>query len=43
MERYKLKKLVEGKEQCHVEISNRLAALVDLGAEVDTTRAWETI
>jgi hypothetical protein len=47
MERFNLKTLnkVEGKEQYHVEISNRFAALEDLDAEVDITsnRAWETI
>jgi hypothetical protein len=36
--RFNLKKLkeVEGKEQCCVEVSNRLAALDNLGTEVDT-------
>jgi hypothetical protein len=45
MERFNLKKLyeVEGKEQYHVEISNRFAVLGNLGTEVDVTRAWETI
>jgi exonuclease III len=45
MERFTLKKLneVEGREQHHVEISNRSAALEDFDTEVDTNRAWETI
>jgi hypothetical protein len=45
MERFNLKKLnvVEGKEQYHVEVSNRFAALEDLDAEVEISSAWETI
>jgi hypothetical protein len=45
MERFNLKKLnmVERKEQYHVEISNRFAALENLDAEVDINSAWETI
>jgi hypothetical protein len=45
MERFSLKKLneVKGKEQYHVEISNRFAALENLDIEVDSNRAWETI
>jgi hypothetical protein len=45
MERFNLKKLndVEGKEQFHVEVSNRFAALEDLDTEVETNSAWETI
>jgi hypothetical protein len=45
MERLNLKKLnaVEDKEQYHVEISNRFAALENLCSEVDINRAWETI
>jgi hypothetical protein len=48
MERFNLKKLneVEGKEQFHIKISNRLAALENLDlldAEVYINRAWETI
>jgi hypothetical protein len=45
MERFNLKKLnqVEGKEQFHVEVSNRFAALEDLDAEVKINSAWETI
>jgi hypothetical protein len=45
MERFNLKKLneVEGKEQYRVEISNRLAAFVNLDTEVDINRGWETI
>jgi hypothetical protein len=37
MERFSLKKLneVEGKEQFHVEVSNRFAALEDLDKEVE--------
>jgi hypothetical protein len=42
MERFNLKKLneVEGKEQYHVEISNRFAAL---DTDVDVNKAWEII
>jgi hypothetical protein len=45
MERFNLKKLkeVEGKGQYRVEISNGLAALEKLYAEVDINRALETI
>jgi hypothetical protein len=45
MERFTLKKLneVEGKEQYHVEVSNRFTALEDLGTEVNINSAWETI
>jgi hypothetical protein len=45
MERFNLKKLneVEGKEQYHAEISNRLIALTNLDAEVGINKAWETI
>jgi hypothetical protein len=32
----------EGKEQCHVEVSNRFAALEDFDAKVDINSAWET-
>jgi hypothetical protein len=41
MERLNLKKLneVNGKEQYHIEISNRFAALEILDAEVDIIRA----
>jgi hypothetical protein len=44
MERFNLKKLKKlgGKEQYHVEISNRFAALENFNAEVDTNRAWDT-
>jgi hypothetical protein len=40
-----LKKLneIEGKEQYHVEISNRFASLENLDDEVDINRAWVTI
>jgi hypothetical protein len=45
MERFNLKKLnkIEGKEQYHVEVSNRFAALQDLDTEVKINSAWETI
>jgi hypothetical protein len=45
MERFNLKKLneVEGKEQFHVELSNRFAALEDLDAEVEINSVWEMI
>jgi hypothetical protein len=45
MERFNLKKLNEvgAKEQFHVEISNRFAALEDLDAEVEINSASETI
>jgi hypothetical protein len=40
-DRFILKKLnkVEGKEQYHIEVSNKLAALEDLDAEVHINRA----
>jgi hypothetical protein len=43
IERFNLKKLneVEGKEQYHVEVSNRFAALEDLDTEVKINSAWE--
>jgi hypothetical protein len=45
MERFNLEKLNEakGKEQYHVEVSNRFAALEDLAAEVEINSAWEMI
>jgi hypothetical protein len=45
MERLNLKKLneVEGKEQYHIEVSNRFAALEDLDTEVEINSVWETI
>jgi hypothetical protein len=45
MERFNLKKLnvVEGKEQVHVEVSNRFEALENSDAEVEINSAWETI
>jgi hypothetical protein len=45
MERFSLNQLneVEGKEQYHVDISNRFAPLENLDAEVDIDRAFETI
>jgi hypothetical protein len=44
-ERFNLKTLnnVEGKEQFHVEVSNRFAALEVLGTQVEINSAWETI
>jgi hypothetical protein len=44
MERFNLKKLnkVEGKARYCVEVSNRFAALEDLGTEVEINSAWET-
>jgi hypothetical protein len=41
MERFSLKELneAEGKEQYHVEISNRFTALENLNAEVETNTA----
>jgi hypothetical protein len=45
IESFDLKKLskLEAKEQYHVEISSRLAALENLDTEEDITTAWETI
>jgi hypothetical protein len=45
MEGFNLKKLneVEGKEQYHVEVSNRFPALEDLDTEVEVNSAWEMI
>jgi hypothetical protein len=45
MEGFNLKKLkeVEGKEQCHVEVSDRFAAWEDLVSEVDINSSWEFI
>jgi hypothetical protein len=45
MERFNLKKLneVEGKEQYHVMVSNRIAALEDLDTEVEMNSVWEAI
>jgi hypothetical protein len=45
MDRYNLKKLneVQGKEQYHVEISNRITSLENLYADADSNTAWETI
>jgi hypothetical protein len=45
MERFNLKKLneVDGKEQYHVEVSNRFADFEDLDTEVEINSAWETI
>jgi hypothetical protein len=45
MERFNLKKLneVEGKEQYHIEVSNRFAALEDLDTEVEINKRFEGI
>jgi hypothetical protein len=45
MERCNLRKVdeVEGKEKYHVGVSNMLAALEDLDAEVHINSDWETI
>jgi hypothetical protein len=45
MERFNLKKLndVEGKEQYHVKISKKFAALENLDTKLDVNRVWETI
>jgi hypothetical protein len=45
MERFNLKKLnvVEGKDPYHVKISNRFAALKNIDAEEDISRAWNTV
>jgi hypothetical protein len=45
MERFNPRNLkkVEGREQYHVEMSNRFAALETLDAEMDINRSWETI
>jgi hypothetical protein len=44
MEKSNLKKLngAEGKEQCHVEISNRFTALENLDNKVEINRDSET-
>jgi hypothetical protein len=34
---------VEGKEQFHVDVSNRFAALENLDTEMEINSAWETI
>jgi hypothetical protein len=45
MGRFSLNKLskVEGREQYHVEVSNRFAALGNIAVEVDINRAWDTV
>jgi hypothetical protein len=45
IERFNLKKLneVEGKEKYRIIVSNRFAALENLGAEVEINSAWATI
>jgi hypothetical protein len=45
MEWFYLKKIneLEGKEKCHVEVSNKFAALEDLNAEVEFNSVWEMI
>jgi hypothetical protein len=35
--------MVEGKEQYHVEVSNRFAALEDFDTDVEINSAWEMI
>jgi hypothetical protein len=44
-ERFNFKQFneVEGKEQFHVEIRNRFAALEDLDAEVEINSSWDMI
>jgi hypothetical protein len=44
-ERFNLKKLneVESKEQYRVEISERIAAIENLGVHADINKAWDTI
>jgi hypothetical protein len=45
METFNLNELneVEGKDKYHVDVSNRVAALKDLDAEVQINIFWETI
>jgi hypothetical protein len=45
MKRFTLKELnkVESKEQYHVEVSNRFAALQDLDTDVEVNSSWERI
>jgi hypothetical protein len=45
MERFSLSKLkeVEGKLKYRFQVSNRFAALEDVGAEVEINSAWKTI
>jgi hypothetical protein len=45
MESFSLKKLIkiDGKEQDHIEISNKFTTLENVDNEVDVNRAWETI
>jgi hypothetical protein len=45
MEKFSIKKLndIEGKEEFHVEVSNRFAALEDLDTEVEINSDWEMI
>jgi hypothetical protein len=45
VERFNLKKLseAESKEQYHVELSNRFAALENFDTEVYINSAWETM
>jgi hypothetical protein len=45
MEKFDLKTIneVEDKEKYCVEVSNRFAALEDLGAEVDMNNVWKMI
>jgi hypothetical protein len=45
MERFNLKRLneAEGKDQYHVQVSNRFAALEHLDAELEINSAWDII
>jgi hypothetical protein len=45
IERFNIKKLseIEGKEQYHIEISNRFTASDKIDTEVDVNKVWETI
>jgi hypothetical protein len=45
VERFNLKKLkeVQGKEKCHVQVSNMFAVLEDLDAEVEINTVWKMI
>jgi hypothetical protein len=45
MESFNPKKLnkIEGKQQYHIEVSNRFAALENLDAELDIYSAWEIV
>jgi hypothetical protein len=45
LERFNLKELneVEGKEQFHVEITDRFVAMENLDTYVDVNKAWELL